>query len=298
MGEGEKKNGIPKREVNPMRIVSSGISSNTAQMVLIPNHMAKIEAYIGDDIWSITSPDSTRQVVHSVLDMNAELMECVYGMRSHAEAERDRRRLALDDTIFGGDFDLEEKGEEEEKGVGGGGGASMGIVGGMTPGLHTLSHSSTNAFSSSGDPFEFRKNSSTDIIRPPSSLPTTPIHTVTDLFCSQGRMFLKQISALDVPRLPPALGPLLQPDGSPFSHYRERVDTEGALDGGRRSDWKPRVNTPVFTTSEHAQPVNRLAVAQDHSFFASCSSDHTVKVLWGLFGLIFQLNNNIVFCFE
>jgi len=272
----EGKQGRPLREVNPMRIVSSGISSNTAQSVLIPNHKSNIEAFIPDEFWALTSPDSTTRVIQTVDDMNLELMNVIFGVRSHVEAERARMRTVLNDDIFGGDEagELEYKESEEEKRRGDG--SMMMLAGGVSPGLHTVSSSSGGL----EDREPNQRTQSLDIVRPLSSLPTLPIHTVTDLFCSQGRGYLKQITALDIPRLPPALGPLIQPDGSYFSLYKERLNTDTSLDGGRKGDWKPRVNVPVFSTSEHSQPVNRLSVAQDHVFFTSCSDDRTVKVIF------------------
>lgn len=122
-------------------------------------------------------------------------------------------------------------------------------------------------------PFKF----SDDIVRPLSTLPTVPLHSVTDVFLTQGRGHLKQILSLDLPRLPPALGTLVQPTGAPYNYYTEKLRVDGP-DRPVKRGWKPRPGIQVFSTAEHGQAVNRLAVSQDQLFFASCSSDKTVKI--------------------
>ncbi len=51
-----------------------------------------------------------------------------------------------------------------------------------------------------------------------------------------------------------------------------------------RTSWRPRENTLVATLSEHRSSVNQLAVSSDHTFFASASSDQTIKI-WRIRGI-------------
>jgi len=50
------------------------------------------------------------------------------------------------------------------------------------------------------------------------------------------------------------------------------------LDGAARTAWRPKENVLLTTLKEHSGAVNRLAVSPDQAFFASASSDSTVKI--------------------
>jgi phosphoinositide-3-kinase regulatory subunit 4 len=56
------------------------------------------------------------------------------------------------------------------------------------------------------------------------------------------------------------------------------------VDGASKSSWKPRENVLVASLLEHTHAVNHVAVAADQSFFATASSDKTVKI-WKVRGL-------------
>ncbi|CAG8933461.1 unnamed protein product [Penicillium salamii] len=63
--------------------------------------------------------------------------------------------------------------------------------------------------------------------------------------------------------------------------YVKEVDTRqpirGATDQEPNKVWRPEGNL-VATFGEHSAPINRIAVAPDHSFFATASDDSTVKI--------------------
>jgi len=103
----------------------------------------------------------------------------------------------------------------------------------------------------------------------------------------------KHIRALGIPPLPPDVGALVQPtlgdDRKPryYNGYTDVLDLSSnaemlSLQG--KAPWRPRENCLVCSLLEHTQAVNRLAVCPDQSFFASASSDGTVKI-WQLSGL-------------
>ena len=92
----------------------------------------------------------------------------------------------------------------------------------------------------------------------------------------------RRAEALDVPPLPPELGCLRQPgDDRPFSWYATPLRLD---DPNRRAEWRPKAGVLIATFGEHAGAVQRLAVAQDQSFFVSASDDGTAKV-WTTRGL-------------
>lgn len=62
------------------------------------------------------------------------------------------------------------------------------------------------------------------------------------------------------------------------SQYTEPLDISCSLDGAVRTAWRPKENVLLTTLKEHSGAVNRLAIAPDQSFFASASSDCTVKI--------------------
>ena len=65
------------------------------------------------------------------------------------------------------------------------------------------------------------------------------------------------------------------------SNYLEQLDTSYSLDNlgvSVRTAWKPKENVLMMTLREHSGAVNRLAVSPDQIFFASASSDKTVKI--------------------
>jgi phosphoinositide-3-kinase regulatory subunit 4 len=63
--------------------------------------------------------------------------------------------------------------------------------------------------------------------------------------------------------------------------YTEALDMSNQQDANYRTQWRPRENVLVTSLWEHKKAVNRLAVSRDQSFFASASSDKTVKI-WQL----------------
>lgn len=88
----------------------------------------------------------------------------------------------------------------------------------------------------------------------------------------------RRVLGLGVPPLPPELGCLRQPKtDQPFSWYKSPLALDAA-ETKRRVDWRPKGGVMFATLKEHKAAVCRLAVAQDHSFFASASHDGTAKV--------------------
>lgn len=67
----------------------------------------------------------------------------------------------------------------------------------------------------------------------------------------------------------------------PFSWYATPLRLD---DPNRRAEWRPKAGVLIATFGEHAGAVQRLAVAQDQSFFVSASDDGTAKV-WTTRGL-------------
>jgi WD40 repeat protein len=89
----------------------------------------------------------------------------------------------------------------------------------------------------------------------------------------------RKIKALNIPPLSPDFGSLVQPsDGRPYSIFVEPLDVSHSGDGQSGQMWRPKENTVVSTMFEHTGAVNRIAIAQDQSFFVSASSDGTAKV--------------------
>jgi len=104
---------------------------------------------------------------------------------------------------------------------------------------------------------------------------------------------IKKIKALDIPPLPPDVGSCIYfPRDDRFN--RDLLDSPSVTDmvsptspiatNQNSKNWKPKENAQVASLSEHTRAVNRLAVAPDQSFFASASSDNTVKI-WQVKGL-------------
>ena len=91
--------------------------------------------------------------------------------------------------------------------------------------------------------------------------------------------------SLGMPPLPPQLGVLRETNGKAFSWHRPLLSTnESNAETILRSEWKPKFDSLVVSSSEnveHTAAVNRLAVSQDQSFFASASQDGTCRV-WEL----------------
>ena len=87
---------------------------------------------------------------------------------------------------------------------------------------------------------------------------------------------IRRIRTMNIPPLSPNFGPLCQPDGRPYSMYTEALDMSNQQD--HRSQWRPRENVLVASLWEHKKSVNKLAVSRDQSFFASASSDKSVKI--------------------
>ena len=110
----------------------------------------------------------------------------------------------------------------------------------------------------------------------------------------ESQSLMKKIKALDIPPLPPDVGACV------YTHRDDRLNRDvldspsvtdmvapsssPILANQSRASWKPKENVQVASLSEHTRAVNRLAVAPDQSFFASASSDHTVKI-WQVNGL-------------
>ena len=105
---------------------------------------------------------------------------------------------------------------------------------------------------------------------------------------------IMKIKALDIPPLPPDVGTCvyIQRDDrinrdlleSPSVTDMVAPSTSPIMSNPSRTSWRPKENVQVASLSEHTRAVNRLAVAPDQSFFASASSDHTVKI-WQVKGL-------------
>ena len=69
---------------------------------------------------------------------------------------------------------------------------------------------------------------------------------------------------------------ILEPFG--ISSYTEPLDISCSLDGPGRSSWRPKEGVLLTTLKEHGGAVNRIVVSPDQSFFASASSDRTVRI--------------------
>eukprot|EP00842_Homolaphlyctis_polyrhiza_P006601 jgi/Hompol1/6942/HPOL_000974-RA len=80
------------------------------------------------------------------------------------------------------------------------------------------------------------------------------------------------------PPLLPELGPKISAAGrTAFVDARlRRTQTSGSTPSELRG-WKPK-GILVAHFTEHVAQINKIAVAPDHSFFASCSDDGTVKI--------------------
>jgi len=104
----------------------------------------------------------------------------------------------------------------------------------------------------------------------------------------------RRIKALKIPPLGPKLGVLRDGNGKSYSIHNS-VSSGGNIPyassppptpapTSSRNEWKPKVNSLLVSSSnitEHTAPVQRLAVANDQSFFVSASHDGTSKV-WEL----------------
>eukprot|EP01035_Chromulina_nebulosa_P016924 gene16924-22415_t len=97
-------------------------------------------------------------------------------------------------------------------------------------------------------------------------------------------VYYKRIKALNLPPAPPDLGVLIQPDERKFNSFIEQLDTSVAPDAPIRSSWKPKENVLAATLLEHRHSVNRIAIAQDQTYFVTASSDYTAKI-WQVKGL-------------
>ena len=101
------------------------------------------------------------------------------------------------------------------------------------------------------------------------------------------------INALNIPPLGPKLGVLRNRNNISYSLHNSAATSSSAASSNpnttpmpaiSRNVWKPKVNSLLVSSSnvtEHTAPVQRLAVAQDQSFFVSASHDGTSKV-WEL----------------
>eukprot|EP00953_Heterococcus_sp_UTEX-ZZ885_P040499 20692-Heterococcus_DN1.PRE.1 len=89
------------------------------------------------------------------------------------------------------------------------------------------------------------------------------------------KCLLLKSKALHVPPLPPDFG-------RTRTSFSTAIPTAGG--GSRPSEWRPKQGVLVASLREHTAAVNRLAVTQDQSFFASASSDGTCKI-WELRGI-------------
>ena len=99
------------------------------------------------------------------------------------------------------------------------------------------------------------------------------------------------INALNIPPLGPKLGVLRNRNNIPYSLHAATSSSATTsnpnatpMPAVSRNVWKPKVNSLLVSSSnvtEHTAPVQRLAVAQDQSFFVSASHDGTSKV-WEL----------------
>jgi len=100
---------------------------------------------------------------------------------------------------------------------------------------------------------------------------------------------MRRLKALDAPPLPPDFGKLIQRNGKAYSMHAEpfnltdeshsQREASPSISGGGGGSSK--INVLISTLTEHSGSVNRLSVAQDQTFFASASSDGTVKI-WDL----------------
>lgn len=68
------------------------------------------------------------------------------------------------------------------------------------------------------------------------------------------------------------------------SAYVEPLEISVAADAATRATWRPKENVLVCSLQEHTSAVNRIAVAQDQTYFVSASSDRTARI-WYVKGL-------------
>lgn len=139
-----------------------------------------------------------------------------------------------------------------------------------------------------------------------------PVHTLQGGSTPQTQV--QRLQALRAPPLPPDMGALCHPStGHKFSYYVQSVYdlpssssypsvgssySSSAVDPltaaheersrererAMQAAWRPKEGMLVSTLREHTKGVNRMAVAQDYTFFASASDDGHIKI-WDLRGL-------------
>lgn len=99
------------------------------------------------------------------------------------------------------------------------------------------------------------------------------------------RSLIKRIKALDIPPLPADFGFIGVENRKYGTALKDAFEVVNELRDSR-NNWRPKESLTMFIASlnEHSRAVNRLAVSPDNSFFASASSDKTVKI-WQCKGL-------------
>lgn len=153
------------------------------------------------------------------------------------------------------------------------------------------------------------KNATEEALSASSTLGIVKVDHSVDPALVDNNKVLKRLQSLDIPPLPLPMGALQLEDGKVFSLANLPNGIHGGLgssysingnSGGKSNDgrstldsrsllsvlpkeakyrgWKPNENVLVADLNEHGGAVNKMAVAQDFSFFASGSNDGTVKI--------------------
>lgn len=119
-----------------------------------------------------------------------------------------------------------------------------------------------------GRPIGIASNSNVDLSYPASHYSYANLNSTS---------ILKRIKALKIPPLPTDLGQLLPTAEDPrqFSEFNE---ANLGAESSRSSAWRPKEGALLMTLREHSAAVNRLVVSPDQSYFASASSDNTVRI--------------------
>ncbi len=139
---------------------------------------------------------------------------------------------------------------------------------------------------SSPGPTRSRVDSATDNNSTTSNLPAgvirNKINTPSIKQHAECRSLIKRIKALEIPPLPADFG-FIGIENRKYngnnSALRDAFEVTSESREGRNT-WRPKENLTMFIASlnEHNKSVAKLAVAPDNSFFASCSTDKTVKI--------------------
>lgn len=226
--------------------------------------------------------EDARQVALDVDGVNdPQTLHTLFGLSSSASDMVSRYQMNTDNGLGGNARENVRAGGERES-------ASASIKSGNESGVSTLNHgSSSNGSTEKGGHMRDSNLMSGSNIDP--TFATRGQRLV------EARQLSRRIKALGIPPLPPDVGSLLQPTLDEerklryYNCYSEQLDISQSADynstpSPRSQVWRPKEDVLVTSMTEHSGSVNRLAVCPDQSFFASASSDKTVKI-WQLRGV-------------